>query len=50
MAASLSVCNKVEQRAVIRFLLAEGQGQKYIADFQHDMENVFHHSEACMNG
>jgi hypothetical protein len=51
MASPLSVCTKEEQRAVIRFLWAEGaQGQKSIEDFQHNMGTVPYCSIVCMNG
>jgi hypothetical protein len=51
MAGPLSVFTKEEQRAVIRFLWAEGvQGQKSIKDFQQNMGTVLCCSVVCMNG
>jgi hypothetical protein len=51
MASWLSVCTKEEQRAVIRFLWAEGvPGQKSVAGFHLKMKTVLYRSEMCMNG
>ena len=51
MTAPLSICTKEEQRVVIQFLWTEGvPGQKFIADFQHNMVTVLYRSGVCMIG